>query len=190
MGYAGSTTEISLRNGWRTPLPLFRRFHAEYNFSADVAASVENALLPRFFTLEENALDGFWGDVGGIVWCNPPYDDIAPWVWGAEQSARMGTGTVMLVPADPGVGWFDEATETANRIIWITGGRVSFLHPATGAPINDNMKGSVMLCWLPEAWWTGIDTQYISLSLIEKQAKLIGRDYELSGIQRWDAGRR
>lgn len=172
MGYANSTTDVSIRNCWRTPKWFFRFFDAQYNFSADVAASAENALVPRFFTEAENALDGFWGDVGGTVWCNPPYDDISPWVWGAEQSARAGTGTLMLVPADPGVHWFQESLESVHRVIWITEGRIRFLHPDTGEPENGNMKGSVLLEWQPGRR-LGIQTEYIPLSFIEKQARLL-----------------
>lgn len=172
MGYTGSTTEVSIRNSWRTPRWLFEFFHARYRFSADVAASADNALLPRFFTEQENALNGFWGDVGGTVWCNPPYDNIEAWVWGAEQSALVKTGTVMLVPADPGVNWFEESLETANKIMWITGARVPFVHPVTGISINYNMKGSVLIEWQPGVR-QAIETEYIPLSYIEKQAKLL-----------------
>lgn len=84
----------------RTPRSLFDPLHADYRFTIDVAASHENALLPRYYTLETDALKQDWG--GERVWCNPPYSDIEPWVQSAWGTMRHGGCqlVVMLLPAN------------------------------------------------------------------------------------------
>jgi phage N-6-adenine-methyltransferase len=84
----------------RTPRELFDRLHAEFTFTIDAAASPENALLPRFWTKETNALDQIWIDER--VWCNPPYSAIPHWIAKAnsETLQRRCPLAVMLLPAD------------------------------------------------------------------------------------------
>lgn len=177
-GFAGSTTPVELRNGWRTPPFLYNAYDRIYKFTGDVAASAENALHPRFLTLDDNAPERLWGDFGGYVWCNPPYDNIYPWVYGAEQSCAMGTGTVMIVPSDQANGWFEAALESVHDIDWITGTRVGFLHPETGKVNTENMRGSVVFIWHPNQKQTDIITRYISYSVIAKQELLQRNLYE------------
>lgn len=61
-----------------TPASLFDPLHAEHRFTVDAAASPANAKLPRFWTLEDDALSRSWA--GERVFCNPPYSDIRAWV--------------------------------------------------------------------------------------------------------------
>ena len=59
------------REDWGTPPALFSELHAEFNFTIDAAASPVNAKLPRYWTIENNALLQDWR--GERVFCNPPY---------------------------------------------------------------------------------------------------------------------
>lgn len=79
---------------------FFGPLHAEYRFSIDVAASVANALLPRFWTRDDDALRQPWG--AERVWCNPPYSDLEPWVEKAWWEMVDGSCEliVMLLPAN------------------------------------------------------------------------------------------
>lgn len=90
-GFSNSKTPKHLRGKWRTPLALFASQDKEFQFTGDVAAEPHTALHPRYITKEENALVRFWDDFGGIVWCNPPYDDIMPllrpWDWVCDAGA-------------------------------------------------------------------------------------------------------
>lgn len=77
-------------------MPLHRRFE----FTIDAAATSENARLPRFWTLEDDALTQSWR--GERVWCNPPYSEIEPWIiksW-VETTCCRQTAVVMLLPAN------------------------------------------------------------------------------------------
>lgn len=83
----------------RTPADLFASLHSTYNFTVDAAASLENALLPMFWTKDDDALRWSWWRER--VWCNPPYSSIEPWV--AKAWAEMFGGCkliVMLLPAN------------------------------------------------------------------------------------------
>lgn len=79
-----------------TTLEVFEPLHAKYRFTIDVAASAENAKLPRFYTCEDDGLVQDWS--GERVWCNPPYSNIAPWVRKAHEGGA--DLVVMLLPAN------------------------------------------------------------------------------------------
>ena len=83
----------------RTPAAIFDVLHAEHGFTIDVAASAENAKLPRFFDRDSNGLAQSW--TGEVVWCNPPYSDLASWVSKALYEVEHGCRkAVMLLPAN------------------------------------------------------------------------------------------
>lgn len=76
---------------------------AEFNerlgpFTVDVAASEDNARCERFYTRETDGLSQSWA--GEVVWCNPPYSDIAPWVRKAWVEFEAARWIVMLLPAN------------------------------------------------------------------------------------------
>jgi phage N-6-adenine-methyltransferase len=80
----------------RTPVSLFAERHTLFRFTVDAAANAENALLPRFWSREDDGLVQSWR--GERVWCNPPYSNIRPWV---RKAAEGGAALVdMLLPAN------------------------------------------------------------------------------------------
>lgn len=149
--YGGSNTPPEHRDSWRTPPELFAGINAEFRFCGDVAASADNALHHCYLTEKKDALKADWIKHfgGGFVWCNPPYSSITPWVEKANQECINGIGTVMLVPADTSVGWFNLARQACTEVRFITGGRLSFIRADTGKPVNGNNKGSMLIIWNP-----------------------------------------
>ena len=129
----------------RTPRAFFDPLHERYRFTVDAAASVENALLPYFWTRDSNALVQQWR--GHRVWCNPPYSNLAAWVQKAWVEMQMGGchHVSMLLPANRcEQRWWQDAieplrdreltrAENAGRIIRVTTkflpGRMRFGHP-------------------------------------------------------------
>lgn len=86
----------SQSNEWSTPREFFDRLNAEFNFTLDAAASVENALCDRFYTIDDDGLNQSWK--GERVWCNPPYGrEIGKWI--AKAATEPSEVTVMLIPA-------------------------------------------------------------------------------------------
>lgn len=79
----------------------FARWHTRFRFTIDAAASPANARLPRYWTVEDNALTKRW--TGERVWCNPPYSDLGSWVLKANNEWWNRAGQlliVMLLPAN------------------------------------------------------------------------------------------
>ena len=82
-----------------TPLNLWIPWNDRWHFTLDAAASDDNHLCDRYFTLQTDGLIQSWK--GERVWCNPPYSDLASWV--RKAWVAMGDGcelVVMLAPAN------------------------------------------------------------------------------------------
>lgn len=138
---------------WRTPHDeesVYGKLNDEFGFTIDVAASHANALVDRYCTelgtfqrnkpaeptkLSNN--DGLMVEswVNERVWCNPPYDDILPWVECAN--ARVALVSVMLLPPSIDTAWFravwvpasdycvvtTRETDWYRAVVWNDGGR-------------------------------------------------------------------
>lgn len=113
-----------------TPLDVFGPLHERFGFTVDVAASAENAKLPRFYAIEDDGLAQDWREER--VWCNPPYSDIEPWT---EKANRGGADlVVMLLPANrTEQGWWQRQIEPGRRAgsieVEFLAGRIRFLKP-------------------------------------------------------------
>jgi hypothetical protein len=84
--------ERPLRGCWQTPRDLFDQLHAVFQFTIDAAASVGNALLPRYWTEEDDCLKQDWSSE--CVFVNPPYHNLRPFV-GKAATARC---CLMVMP--------------------------------------------------------------------------------------------
>lgn len=60
-----------LRDCWRTPRSLFESLHAVFHFTVDACASASNALLPYYWTRQDDCLTQDWSN--HVVFCNPPF---------------------------------------------------------------------------------------------------------------------
>jgi phage N-6-adenine-methyltransferase len=76
-----------------------------FDFETDLAASPENAMCPKYFTEQDDALKQEWR---GTCWLNPPYGRALPkFVAKAAESAKEDDTTiVMLIPARPDRLWW------------------------------------------------------------------------------------
>lgn len=87
----------------------------------DACASEQNSRLPRFWNQEDDGLSQSWE---GVLWCNPPYSNIEPWVCKAYEAALNGCTVVCLLPAWTDRGWFHKyCTHAEIRFIK---GRITF----------------------------------------------------------------
>lgn len=110
---------------WRTPPELFAALDAEFAFTVDLAASLENALCDCFLGpgagpgLSEDALAVSWVDenLGRRGFLNPPYSAklIVRFVEKAAREAAAGFMTVALLPCDPSTRWW-QFTRSAVEI--------------------------------------------------------------------------
>ena len=76
------------KSDWGTPQWLFDKLNDEFEFVLDAAASVRNAKCEAFFSKQDDGLSRSW-DVGGAVFCNPPYGrEVGKWVRKAYRPRR------------------------------------------------------------------------------------------------------
>lgn len=120
-----SQTDKAFRDFTQTPRWLFEAFNSQYHYVLDAAALHESALLPRYYTPEQDSLSIDWSaDLSDYdaptVWLNPPYSDILPWVEKAHEQQQKGVGTTLLVPHDNRTQWWP-AQRGGCKVIDIVG---------------------------------------------------------------------
>lgn len=116
---------------WATPRDRFAEWTVEFGpFELDAAATHENALCGRYFTMEDDGLVQDWGT--GTVWCNPPYSTVATWVEKAHEASLAGATVVMLVPSRTDTRWWHSWAVRAE-VLFIKG-RLKFGDAKNSAP--------------------------------------------------------
>lgn len=110
-------TKIPLSDEWATPIWLFEKIDAEFGFTLDAAAKPWNAKLGRYVSTDGLSAD--WS--GNVVWLNPPYSDIASWLYKARvESRRNGATVVALVPCSPDRHWWHDHVEGVAEVRLLT----------------------------------------------------------------------
>ncbi len=110
---------------WRTPRGFFETLNREFHFVLDAAATAENAKCAKYFTREVDGLAQSW-NVGGAVFCNPPYGrEIGKWVKKAHDEAGGGQPIVLLIPARTDTSYFHNYIYRKAEIRFIRG-RLAF----------------------------------------------------------------
>lgn len=111
----------SKKMDWCTPQDFFDRLDAEFGFELDAAATEKSAKCARYFTPETDALAQSW-QVGGPVFCNPPYGRaLGKWVKKAHQEAAKGQTIVLLIPARTDTSYFHDYIYGQAEIRFIRG---------------------------------------------------------------------
>ena len=132
--------------------PLDDRF----GFTVDVAAAAHNTRCARYYDAETDGLAQSWADE--MVWCNPPYSAIAPWVQKAWTEHGSAQGIVMLLPANrTEQTWWQHMVEPfrdrprSPLSTEFLPGRMRFMKPGQTA-IGPNERppfGCLLLIWRP-----------------------------------------
>lgn len=97
----------------------------------DLAASEANTKADRWYDEAMNSLLQPWHRInapGGMLWLNPPFDNIAPWAEKcATESALPGCPPILLLtPASIGSNWFRDHVFVQARVIALNG-RIQFV---------------------------------------------------------------
>lgn len=82
----------------------------------------------------------------GLVWCNPPYSNVTPWVVKAIADSRSA-GTMMLVKLDPTTKWWKMAVVDGCASVVLFRKRIRF----AGAPCTANFPSALLLIDLPDS---------------------------------------
>ena len=121
------------KKDWGTPPDLFNALNEEFEFTVDVAANHENALVPwHYYTKETDGLAQDWS--GEAVYMNPPYGrEIGKWVRKAYEDTREKGYAVCLLPARTDTAWWHDYVMKAVEIRLIRG-RLRFVGAENSAP--------------------------------------------------------
>lgn len=104
-----------------TPQDFFRELNEEFCFALDAAATKASAKCKAYYTPETDGLNSSW-DVGGAVFCNPPYGrETGKWVRKAYEEAQNGTTIVLLIPARTDTSYFHDYIYGHAEIRFIRG---------------------------------------------------------------------
>lgn len=147
--FFASKTPKELRDYWGTPQWLYDDLATEFPFTLDAAAIAENSKCSRYLT---DGLAFNWAEVcqpGDYVWNNPPFSDVNPWVDQWIACAERGVGVVAIVNNQSGARWWHKAKDAATELRF-SQGRVAFIHPVTGKPVDGNNMGQVIFVFDPD----------------------------------------
>lgn len=103
-----SATLFSSRSEeWPTPFDFFAVLDAEFNFTLDPCATMQNAKCRKFFTRENDGLKQTWGN--DVVFCNPPYGRrMREWARKCYDASQKGATVVMLAHSRTDTRWFHD----------------------------------------------------------------------------------
>lgn len=131
-----SKTPESERDSWRTPQYIFNYARKIVGlFDYDTACTHRNKMAhPVWAGFDHN--DALLVDWEGLLWCNPPYSNIGPWI---DKAISSNAITVMLIPSPNGENYYQKLIDHSHEIA--IQGRISFIG-ADGKPKNGNTRGS------------------------------------------------
>ncbi len=139
---------------WRTPPAVFAGLHADYSFTVDGAASLGNALLPRFWTKAHagghGALGLSWR--GERAFINPPFGMIRDFLDKALDEAGEAFSCFVL-PANVDTKWFHEVAVYADKHVFR--GRVCYL-PPPGVDVSTPSFPSMIAMFGPDVRASGL----------------------------------
>lgn len=117
---------------WSTPYDLFTSLDQEFNFTLDPCASDENHKCSKFFTINDNGLDKSWKNE--VVFCNPPYSQIALWCKKCfDEWLHNKTKIVLLIPSRTDTRYFHQYVLPFAKLRFIKG-RLHFNNSKGCAP--------------------------------------------------------
>jgi site-specific DNA-methyltransferase (adenine-specific) len=121
----------SERFDWGTPYDFFERLRRRFDLTVDVCATAANAVLPRFWSPEEDALSFAWIMERGFM--NPPYGrEIGRWTsHAAQQQTSLVCG---LLPSRTDTAWWHNHVMTQADLVLLVRGRLRFVGASAGAP--------------------------------------------------------
>jgi phage N-6-adenine-methyltransferase len=127
----------SKNNEWETPDEIFKTINTYVDFRIDVCATKENAKLKKYWTKENDGLKQSWD--GLVCWCNPPYDNITPWI----EKALTAELCAVLVPTRTDQQWWHLAVRHCAYIDFFIG-RVHFLNTQKTEQKSPNEKHALL----------------------------------------------
>lgn len=138
------------RDGWCTPEWLTALLpHVDLDPCSNARSTVR---AHRALAIERGE-DGLAAPWSGLVFVNPPYSDVLPWVERAEQSPGAHCG--FLVNVDPSTAWWRRLQEVCPLALFFHK-RIQFV-PPQGVKPSTNSKPQALL--MSEWFWMQCDAR-------------------------------
>ncbi len=104
----GAPTPSVSKQDYGTPRNFLDAVELRFGpISIDLAASRVNAVVPHFFTADDNSLSVEWAELGEcLLWLNPPFKQCAKFAEKCAKEASRGAHILFLAPASVGCNWF------------------------------------------------------------------------------------
>ena len=127
---------------WGTPPSFVAALEAEFGrFDLDPCATDATAKADRYYTREENGLVQDWS---GLVFVNPPYSNVVPWVEKAIAECRAERAcSLLLLPNNTDTAWFHDLVLRWCSVRFLRG-RIAFLGH-DGQPVTGNRGGNILV---------------------------------------------
>ena len=110
------------KQDYATPRDFRDAVSAKFGVPAwDLACSPENQFGPGGITKEQDSFSVDWHLLGGLLWLNPEFDDIAPWAKKSNDEQALGARELMLVPASVGSNWFKKYVHRQAPVLFLNG---------------------------------------------------------------------
>ena len=133
---------VADRQTWRTPDTLFDGLHSEFNFTLDAAANAWDSKCDKYISPDEDSLITPWGH-GQIIWCNPPFAQVMPWMKKALVEQTNRNDIVFLLKAATDTRWFHQYVIPYAEW-WLFDGRVHF-EPPPGIKASTPSFGAMLV---------------------------------------------
>jgi site-specific DNA-methyltransferase (adenine-specific) len=91
----------------------------------DLAADETNTQCQYWYNEQQDSLKQEWHKLKGMLWLNPPYANIRPWVLKCLTEKRLGASILLLVPASVGSEWFASYVHREATVLFLSP-RLSF----------------------------------------------------------------
>lgn len=115
------------RQDYSTPKDFMRAVINRFGLlSFDLAADSSNKKHPNFFSPKDDSLKQKWHEIRGLLWLNPPFDPIQPWVEKCAHEASLGAKILLLAPASVGSNWFRDFVYNKSLVL-VLNGRLTFV---------------------------------------------------------------
>lgn len=128
------------KDNWETPWDMIDVINKDCPIGLDVCTDGKNAKCSMYLT---DSLELPWKmflPSDKYIWRNPPYSDVQPWV---DKIIESRLPTLLLVNASTSAKWFHDILNVASEM-WVIRGRVAFIDPDTGEPVNGNDRSQIM----------------------------------------------
>jgi len=106
------------KQSWGTPQHIIDYVQRTWDFiTVDVCADEKNTKCCSWFGIDDDGLIQPWAErpYGNRAWCNPPFEDIEPWVRKAISEMANGVTTTMLLPTRTGQPWWELCATHGTR---------------------------------------------------------------------------